>query len=299
MQVGVVFPQTEIGADPGAVREYVQAVEDLGYSHIFIADHVLGADPRFHPELQPIPYTHESVIHEPFILMGYMAAVTKTVGLATGVLILPQRQTALVAKQAAEVDVLSGGRVRLGVGIGWNPVEYEALGEDFHTRGRRIEEQIDVLRALWTEEVVDFHGRWHQISHAGLNPLPVQRPIPIWIAAGSSTSPIPPDQSLRRIVRLGDGWCPMFRPSDESQEAITRLYQFSAEAGRDPSSLPIEGRVWLANNTPEEWADQVRDWERLGVTRLVVDARMGRTWSQRPLSDHLNGLQEFKEVVAW
>jgi probable F420-dependent oxidoreductase len=215
------------------------------------------------------------------------------------VLILPQRQTTLVAKQAAEVDVLSGGRVRLGVGIGWNPVEYEALGEDFHSRGRRIEEQIDVLRALWTEVVVDFYGRWHQISHAGLNPLPVQRPIPIWIAAGSGPNPIPPDRSLRRIVRLGDGWCPMFRPDDESQEAITRLYQFSVKAGRDPSSLPIEGRVWLADKTPEEWANQVRDWERLGVTRLVVDARMGRTWNQRPLSDHLNGIQEFKEVVAW
>ena len=299
MQVGVVFPQTEIGADPGAIREYVQAVEDLGYSHIFIADHVLGADPRHHPEIQPVPYTHESLIHEPLTLMGYMAAITRTIGLATGVLILPQRQTVLVAKQAAEVDVLSGGRVRLGVGLGWNPVEYEALGEDFHNRGRRIEEQIDVLRALWTEGVVDYHGRWHQITHAGLNPLPVQRPIPIWIAAGSGPKPIPSDRAMRRIVRLGDGWCPMFRPGDASREAITRLNQLSVEAGRDPASLPIEGRVWLANQTPEGWAGQVRAWEELGVTRLVVDTRMGRTFSHRRLSDHLRGIQEFKEVVGW
>ena len=299
MKVGVVFPQSEIGADPGAVREYVQAVEDLGYSHIFVADHVLGADPRFHPEIQPIPYTHESIMHEPFTLMGYMAAITTTLGLVTGAVILPQRQTALVAKQAAEVDVLSGGRITLGVGLGWNPAEYEALGEDFHTRGRRMEEQIEVLRALWTKEEVEFHGRWHQISHAGLNPLPVQRPIPILIAAGRSSSPIPADRALRRVAKLSDGWCPMLSAGDAAKQAIGRLYEFAKQAGRKPSAIPVEGRVFMANKTPEEWADQVQGWKDLGVDQIVVDARIGRTFGKRPLKENLNAIEQFRDEVAW
>src|ERR671919_3158449 len=168
MRVGAVFPQTEIGADPVAVRDYVQAAEDLGYSHLIAYDHVLGADTQFHPGWTG-GYKSKDAFHEPLVAFGYMAAVTKTLELVTAILILGQRQTALVAKQAAEVDVLSGGRLRLGVGIGWNHVEYEALGEEFGTRGARIEEQIAVMRALWTQEVVNFKGRWHQITHAGLN----------------------------------------------------------------------------------------------------------------------------------
>jgi probable F420-dependent oxidoreductase len=191
LQFGVVFPQTEIGADPGAVREYVQAAEDMGYSYIFIADHVLGADSGHHQHVANSYYTHHSVIHEQLVTLGYISAITRKVDLITGILILPQRQTALVAKQAAEIDVLSGGRLKLGIGVGWNHVEYEALGQDFRTRGRRCEEQIEVLRALWTQEVVNFEGRWHRITHAGINPLPLQRPIPIWLGAGGSTSPIP------------------------------------------------------------------------------------------------------------
>ena len=210
MYIGVNLPMTEIGADVGAIRDFAQAAEDLGYTSIRILDHVLGADPEHHPEVEHFPYTHKSVIHEPLTLMSYLAAITKKIHLVTGIIILPQRQTVLVAKQAAEVDVLSGGRLRFGIGLGWNPVEYEALGEDFHNRGRRCEEQIEVLRALWTQEVVSFSGRWHQISHAGLNPLPVQRPIPLWIGAGWSRDPIPVDAALRRIGRLADGWFATF-----------------------------------------------------------------------------------------
>jgi len=172
MQLGVIFPQTEIGADPTAVRDFVQAAEGMGYEHLAIFDHVLGADVAHHPGWQG-PYTQRDMFHEPFVLYGYLAAITQRLELVTQVIILGQRQTALVAKQAAEVDVLSGGRLRLGVGIGWNAVEYEALGEDFHNRGKRSEEQLAVMRALWTQDVVDFHGRWHHISHAGLNPLPI------------------------------------------------------------------------------------------------------------------------------
>ncbi len=169
MRIGVQFPTTEIGTDIAGIRDFAQAAEDLGYDHIRILDHVLGADPQHHPEVPHFAYTHESVIHEPFTLMSYLAALTSRVELATAIIILPQRQTALVAKQAAEVDVLSGGRVRLGFGVGWNPVEYEALGEEWHTRGRRCEEQLEVMRLLWTQEVVSYSGQWHRISHAGIN----------------------------------------------------------------------------------------------------------------------------------
>ena len=212
MQIGAIFPQTEIGADPGQVRYFAQAVEDLGYAYIYIADHVLGADPAHHSHQNYAIYNHKSVIHESLTVLGYLAAVTQKVGLVTGILILPQRQTALVAKQAAEIDVLSGGRLRLGIGVGWNPVEFEALGENFHDRGRRSEEQMAVLRALWTQEVVDFRGRWHRIDQAGLNPLPVQRPIPLWLGTGG---PMPADVVLRRVARLADGWCPAIRPDEE------------------------------------------------------------------------------------
>ena len=181
VEVGVIFPQTEIEPDPVAIKDFAQAAEAMGYSHLFIADHVLGADSAHHDFPALRTYNHKSVVHETLTLMGYLSAVTQRVGLATGILILPQRQTVLVAKQAAEVDVLSGGRLRLGIGVGWNTVEFQALGEDFHNRGARSAEQIEVMRALWTQDVVDFHGKWHNISHAGLNPLPVQRPIPVWL----------------------------------------------------------------------------------------------------------------------
>jgi len=239
------------------------------------------------------PYTHKSYLHEPLTFMSYLAGITKRLQLVTAILILPQRQTALVAKQAAEVDVLSGGRLRLGIGVGWNPVEYEALGENFHNRGRRCEEQIAVLRALWTQEVVHFKGQWHQISHAGLNPLPVQRPIPIWIGAGRSAQPIPPEAALRRIGRLSDGWFPMFSPSDAGQEAITRMRGYAREAGRDPAAIGIEGRVSLASQEPQDWLAQMQAWETLGATHLSV-----RTGAQHSPQEHIDALQRFKEGMA-
>ena len=175
MKIGVIFPQTEIGQDPAKIREFAQAAEQLGYDHLGAYDHVLGANPASRPEWRGV-YTYESAFHEPFVLYGYLSAVTDRLGLVTDIIILPQRQTALVAKQAAAVDLLSGGRLRLGVGIGWNYVEYEALGQDFTTRGRRVEEQVRLLRALWTQELVTFDGRWHEVADAGINPLPVPTP---------------------------------------------------------------------------------------------------------------------------
>src|SRR6266705_5685232 len=197
MEIGAIFPQTELSADPGAIHEFVQAVEDMGYANLFVAYHVLGADPQFHHHPSLASYSHQSVVHESLTLLGYMAAITTRITLATGILILPQRQTALVAKQAAEIDVLSGGRLRLGIGVGWNEVEYEALNETFENRGRRAAEQVAVLRALWTQPVVDFRGEFHRISHAGLNPMPIQRPIPVWFGVGSRNNAVPPEPALR------------------------------------------------------------------------------------------------------
>jgi probable F420-dependent oxidoreductase len=284
MQVGVTVPITEFGADLIGLRDFVQAAEDLRYAHIRLLDHVLGADPQFHPEVPEFPYT----------LMSYVAAITHQLQLVTAILILPQRQTALVAKQTAEVDVLSGGRLRLGIGVGWNPVEYEALGEDFHNRGQRCAEQITVLRALWTQEVVNFTGQWHQITHAGLNPLPVQRPIPIWIGAGRSAHPIPPETALRRIGRLADGWFPMFSPGAAGKEAIARMHGYAREAGRDPATIGLEGRVTMAGKGPQDWLAQVKAWEDLGATHLSVGTGGGGLKSPQ---EHIDAMRHCKEVM--
>ncbi len=293
MKVGVVFPQTEIGSDPGAVRDYVQAAEDLGYSHLIVYDHVLGADTRHHPGWSG-GYTSNDMFHEPFVVFGYMAAVSTTLELVTAILILGQRQTALVAKQAAEVDVLSGGRLRLGVGVGWNHVEYEALGEDFHTRGRRSPEQIELLRALWTQDVINFEGRWNRVTHAGINPLPVQRPIPIWLGAGARANPVPPDRVLRRVGRLADGWFPQFSPGEDGREAIAKVRQFAQDAGRDPDTIGMEPRINLGDGNAEFWADRAREWAGMGATHISVNTmRAGLSGPQQ----HIDAIQQFGEVV--
>ena len=286
MEFGVVFPQTEIGADPGAIRAFAQAVEDLGYAHLLTYDHVLGADPTHYPGWRGAYALHD-MFHEPLVLFSYLAAVTQRLQLVTGILILPQRQTVLVAKQAAEVDVLSGGRLRLGIGIGWNQIEYEALGEDFHNRGRRSEEQVAVLRALWTQEVVDFNGRWHQINGAGLNPLPVQRPIPIWF--GGSAEPV-----LRRIAQIGDGWIALGRPDAQRQEAIARLRDYAREAGRDPASIGIESSLSLARGNVDSLLEEVRAWERVGATHLSVNTMRANLAS---VDQHINAIRTFKEAL--
>jgi probable F420-dependent oxidoreductase len=294
LKVGAIFPQTEIGTELGAIRAFVHAVEDFGYDHIFIADHVLGADPQVHTHPSLGRYSYKSVVHEPFTLMAYMAAITSRITLSTGILILPQRQTAQVAKQAAEVDVLSGGRMRLGIGVGWNEVEFEALNQDFHNRGPRSAEQIAVMRALWTQEVVDFHGRWHDISHAGLNPLPVQRPIPIWLGVGGRQSPRPPDVVLRRVGRLADGWCPNIPTNEDGQAIVAQVHQYAREAGRDPSQIPLEGRVRIGGRPPEAWMKEVEAWQRLGATQFIAEAREG---GLKFPDEHIAAMRQFKEAV--
>ena len=288
MRLGAVFPQTEIGADPAAVRDFAQAAESLGYDHLLVFDHVLGADPSKR-ENWSRPYQHTSLFHEPFVLFGYLAGITRSIELTTGVLILGQRQTALVAKQAAEVDVLSGGRLRLGIGIGWNEVEYEALGENFNNRGRRSVEQIELLRALWTQEVVDFSGRYHRVTYAGINPLPVQRPIPIWFGGGA-------ERVVRRVGRMGDGWFPQFRPDSAGQARIEHMREYAREAGRDPNSIGIEGRISLADGDgPKEWNKLAQAWTEVGATHVSVNTM--KAGLEGP-DQHIEAIRRFKEAVS-
>ena len=287
MRVGVVFPQLESGTDLGAIREFLQAIESLGYMHLVAYDHVLGADTTTRPEWKG-PYDQRSTFHEPFVFFGFAAAVTH-LELAPAVIVLPQRQTALVAKQAAEVDVLTGGRTRLGVGLGWNTVEYEALGESFTNKGRRIEEQIAVLRKLWTEPVVDFTGRWHRIDRAGLNPMPVQRPIPIWMGGTA-------DEALRRIARIGDGWFAQGQPNDNGRATFERFRGYLSDAGRDPVAFPIEGRVSVSRlRGPDEWVSTARGFADLGCTHLEVNT-MGAGY--KDLTAHLAALERFRRDAA-
>lgn len=285
MRVGVVFPQTELGGDPGAVRAYGQRVEELGFTHLLAYDHVVGADPEVHAGWNG-PYDVRTTFHEPLVMFGFLAAITKSLELVTGVVILPQRQTALVAKQAAEVDLLSGGRLRLGVGIGWNAVEYEALGQDFGTRGKRSAEQIELLRRLWTEQSVTFSGTFDTVTGAGLSPMPVQRPIPIWIGAASAAG-------YRRAGRLADGWFPMMSPGPQLDEALAEIERGATAAGRDPASIGMEGRVRWAGDL-DAVVGKIAAWSQAGASHLSVDT-MGAGLAH--VDDHLEVLARVAESL--
>jgi probable F420-dependent oxidoreductase len=284
MRIGVVFPQTELGGDAGAVRAYAQRAEELGFTHLLAYDHVVGADATVHTGWDG-PYDVHTTFHEPMVLYGYLAAVT-SMELVTGVIILPQRQTVLAAKQAAEVDLLTGGKFRLGVGIGWNRVEYEALGQDFSTRGKRLEEQITVLRQLWTEQAVTFGGSFDRITGAGLAPLPVQRPIPVWVGAQSP-------RAYRRAGRLGDGWFPQMAPGPQLDGARQIVTEAAVEAGRDPASLGMEGQLrWQEDQ--DKLAVAMRQWQHAGATHLSVNT-MGAGF--RTVDDHLAALATAAEAA--
>ena len=289
MQIGMVFPQAGIGPDSGAVKAIAQTAESLGYSHLLAYDHVLGANVRKRPDFRG-PYTSDSLFHEVFVLFGFLAGITERLELVSGVIILPQRQTVLVAKQAAEVDVLSGGRLRLGVGVGWNEVEYTGLNENFRNRGRRCEEQIAVMRALWTEEVIDYEGRWHRIPDAGINPLPVQRPIPIWIGGYVAAT-------MDRIGRIGDGWFPQSQdgefPGAKVETDLEHIARAARAAGRDPAAIGMEARIRLDRIPRDTWGAVTEAWRALGATHLsVITADEGRDGS-----GHIRLLREYAETV--
>ena len=287
MRYGVVFPQIEFGNDPEAIKDYAQTAEALGYDYLLVYDHVLGAHPNREPKLTG-PYTYEHPFHEPMVFFGFLAGVTTRLELTTGILILPQRQTVLVAKQAAEVDILSGGRLRLGIGLGWNYVEYDALGEKFQTRGRRIAEQVEVLRKLWTQPLVTHRSAGFIIDNAGVNPMPIQRPIPIWFGGGA-------EPALRRAARLGDGWMPAGRPpNDVVKTYIEQLEKYLEEAGRDRKHFGIDPWISIQGLNKDEWYKRVQAWRALGATHIAVDTmRAGFTSPQA----HIDAIRSFREIL--
>lgn len=282
MRIGVVYPQTELAPDPATVRAYVRGVEELGFGHILAYDHVLGADPEAYPGWDG-PYDVDTTFHEPFVMFGFMAGLTR-LELVTGIIIAPQRQTALLAKQAAEVDILTEGRFRLGIGVGWNRVEYESLGQDFATRGRRQEEQIGLMRRLWTERVVDHSGRFDRIKGAGLAPLPLQRPIPVWMGGAS-------EPAYRRIGRLADGWFPMMAPGERLDQARRHIADGAAEAGRDAGSIGMEGRLRAGADA----ARHAERWRQAGASHLTVDTMGG---GHDGVGGHLRALEQAARALG-
>ncbi|MGB8644329.1 MAG: LLM class F420-dependent oxidoreductase [Anaerolineae bacterium] len=282
MEFGAVFPQTEFGHDPQAVKDYAQMLEAVGLQYVDVYDHILGVNPE-RPGGWRGPYTYQSAFLEPFVLYAYMAAVTTRLTLATNIIILPQRQTALVAKQAATLDVLSNGRLRLGVGLGWNDVEYTALNENFKNRARRIEEQVVLLRTLWTEPLVTLNGKYHTIPDAGLNPLPVQRPIPIWFGGSAN-------EALKRIARLADGWMINVRKPEEAKPLVEQFKRYLQEAGRDPNRFPLEARISYGDGRPETWQALAGEWQALGVTYLSFNSMGARL--QTPAA-HMDAVRQF------
>ena len=285
MELGAVFPQTEIGDDPAAVRDFAQAVEGMGLSHLLIYDHVVGADPARFGDRQ-VPYTKDSMFHEPFVTLGYLAAITTTIELVTGVIILPQRQTVLVAKQAAEVDILSGGRLRLGIGTGWNHVEYEALNENFHNRGKRQEEQVALLRALWANEVVEFEGTWHTVQQAGINPRP-QRTLPIWFGGGHPAL-------IDRAARIGDGWMPQV-PAAEAAAAVANILDRREAAGQPRAGFGIQVQARLREGDPDGWAETAATWRAAGATHMSATSMNA---GLDGLTAHLEAIEEWQRAVA-
>ena len=284
MRFGVVYPQTQFGADPAQMRDFVQAAEDLGYHHILAYDHVLGANPDREGWQPGRPYTFRDDFHEPFTLFSWMAALTQRIGFMTGVIILPQRQTALVAKQAAQVDLLSGGRFRLGIGIGWNDVEYEALGMDFKTRGARCEEQIAILRQLWTRDLVTIEGAFDRIIDAGIKPLPPQQPIPIWIGGTA-------DVVLKRAARLSDGWVAQSGDPKLCQAQCERFWAYAEEAG-SADRVGLHTRLSSESLPESEWESYVAGWAGLGATELALYPHGDS------VADYLSRMRRFAETFG-
>ena len=311
MKLGVTIPNIELGTDPEPIKALCQAAEDLGYDYLMSYDHVIGADLGVRPDWKPFNgkppiYTIDDAFHEPLILYGYIAAVTKRIELATGIIVMPQRQTVLLAKQVAELDILSGGRMRLGVGVGWNDVEYQALNENFENRGARSAEQIEVLRLLWTQKCFTFEGQWHTLVGVGINPLPIQRPIPIWL--GGEADPV-----LRRVAKLCDGWyLPSYLNEAQMRDKITRMHDYACEYGRDPASIGIDGIIRMWGRSPEESAESIAMWKELGASHVTfntesdsyrnrlpgaqMDIRSGRS-DIVTMDDRIDAIRRFKEAA--
>ena len=285
MKTGVVLPHHEIGTDPSAIRAFVTGVEELGAAHIMIYDHVVGAD-RNRPGGFEGPYDKDVQFHEPFTFFSYVAGLTNTIELVTGIIILPQRQTALVAKQAAELAILSGNRLRLGIGTGWNALEYEVLNENFTNRGRRQEEQVDLMRRFWKEDCFSYQGNYHNFTLAGINPRPTQL-VPIWFGGAAPAL-------LDRCARLGDGWMPVMGPGKRTEAAIEIMRRTRESNGLDWGSFGIHAQVQARGGTSEIWRKNYSDWQKLGATDLSIATHNAELNS---VDEHLHKIEDWLEIV--
>lgn len=292
MKIGAMFPTNDLSADPAAIRDFAQGIEGMGFDYLITTDHVLQVDPKGDPNIFA-PYTVEDAFHEPFVLFGFLAACTQKIELGTAILILPQRQTALVAKQAAEADFLSGGRLRLGIGIGWQEMEFTALGENWSNRGKRSEEQIELMRALWTNRLVEYKGAYHEVPESGLNPLPVQRPIPIWIGGMA-------DAVAERVGRIGDGWIPA-GPPELLKPQLDIIHEAAEKAGRDPKSIGIEAITGLQSPAPgapritmDEAIAHSKNWKDAGASHFSFNTQ---GIGLESADDHLALLKDYKERI--
>lgn len=282
MKYGAIFPQFEVSSDVENIRKFMLSVEEMGYDFVVAYDHVLGANPEREEPLNGA-YTHETQFHEIFSLFSYASAITTKLEFATGIVILPQRQTALVAKQAAQVDLFSNGRLRLGVGVGWNRVELEGLGEDFSTRGRRSAEQVEVMKMLWQNELVTYEGEFHKLDDVGINPLPIQRPIPVWF--GGNADPV-----LRRMAKLGDGWMTSGMLIEDVKPRLEKLHEYLKAEGRDPANFGIDPFIPLHRMDENEHVGNVEQWQEIGATHAGI-LTMGSGYTT--IEQHLADLEKF------
>jgi probable F420-dependent oxidoreductase len=294
MQLGALMPLGDIGGEPAIVRDYAQKMEAMGYDFIEAPDHVLGVNAASRPGWDR--NDNNDLFHDPFVLFGFLAGCTQKLGFSTGVLILPQRQTVLVAKQAASLDVLCGGRFRLGIGVGWNEVEYVGLNENFHNRGRRSEEQVQVMQALWANQHVEFKGRYHTIDDAGINPRPPSGRVPVWYGGHH-------EATLTRIAKWGDGWMPNAYPPDQTAlDVIEKLHKLTREAGRDPRAIGIEVWTSCGSGTPAEWRKEALFWKSAGASHLCLTTTFNRRTHRRidghTTEDHLTAARRYRDAVA-
>jgi probable F420-dependent oxidoreductase len=295
MQLGATIPVADVGAGPSAIRDYAQTVEDLGFDYLQAPDHVLGANPATTAGKGRVG-TNENPYHDPFVLFGFLAGCTQRLGFAPGVLILAQRQAALVAKQAACLDVLSNGRLRLGIGVGWNKVEFTGLNEVFSNRGRRSAEQVQVMQALWSAPHVTFKGRYHTIDDAGINPRPASGRIPVWFGGHA-------EATLHRTAKYGDGWMPLAYPADDSALAVfEKLRGLIKAEGRDPADVGLEVWLSLGSGDEESWRREFAFWKKAGVTHVTAHTTYAMGHHKRiaghTAADHVAAITRFKEVVA-
>ena len=295
MKLGISLPLIDLGGDAATVRDFAQAAEGLGYDHLGAPDHVLGVNVASRPDWGQ-RNTSQDYFHDPFVMFGFLSACTTKIGFSTQVMILPQRQTALVAKQAASLDVLSGGRFRFGIGLGWNPVEYVGLNENFRNRGKRSEEQVELLLKLWAEPHVTFRGQWHSIEDAGINPLPRRGRIPLWFGGHE-------DLVLRRIAKWGDGWIMLAHPAGAvANTEFDKLRRYVTEAGRDPNAIGLEVWVSTGEGGPEDWRRQFLAWKDAGVTHVTVNSTYSRGPHKRiggkTMAHHLAAMHSYRQAVV-